>query len=358
MAGMGTRASAGRKAGVAGCLVAATALLVAGCSSGGGSGSGGGTGSSTGGSGTPSTFAAALAAIPSTSWDSSYFEFGDVADVTRLNNASSGKSALNAYSMVGESQLIESETATEDALGFDPLTVSSAVTVGNLPHSVGVLYGSFDPSTVGTKLAALGFKKHGDADGGTLWAIGDNDQINPNNPTEDPSLNVLDVAVGRIVYGGSTAEVEAVAASGSDSKPLAENASLSAIASCLGSAKAGEIGPEPATDASASTYVGIGLLASSASDASEELCVTAPSSSRASAIEANWTQQIEHGKSASRDEAWSTLFTDPQATIVGGSPIVVRLTAEQAPGARVGTLLEAYFGPTVDLSSLIDQSTS
>jgi hypothetical protein len=340
--------------GKAGCLAAAAALLVAGCSSGGGgSSSGSGSGSA---SGAPSTFAAALAGIPSTSWDGSYFEFGDVADVTRLNNASSGKSALSTYTTLGESQLFASAPAVQGELGFDPLAVTSAVTVGNqLPRTVTVLFGSFNASTVGTKLAALGFRQHGSADGGTLWELGA-DQSGANNPTETATINVLDVSADRIVLGDTASDVEAVAASGGN--PLARNATLAAVAGCLGSAKAGLIGSEPVGDAKGTTYVGIGLLASSPGDANEELCVTAPSSSQASSIEANWKQQIEHGTSESLKGPWSELFTDPQATTLGSDPVVVRLTAERAPGARIGTLIEAYEGPHADFSELIDQSAS
>jgi hypothetical protein len=347
---VGATGTAGRL-GVAGCLAAATALLVAGCSSSGGSSSG-----SASGSGTPSTFAAALAEIPSTGWDGAYFEFGDVADVTQLNNASSGKSALSTYTTVGESQLFASAPAVQGELGFNPLTVTSAVTVGDqLPQTATVLFGSFNASTVGTKLAALGFKQHGSADGGTLWELGTG-QSGANNPTETATINVLDVSADRIVLGDSAADVEAVAASGG--KSLATDATLAAVASCLGSAKGGLIGSEPVGDAKSPTYVGIGLLADSPGDASEELCVTASSSSQASSIEANWKQQIEHGTSASLKEPWSKLFTDPQATTVGSTPIVVRLTAGRAPGARIGTLVEAYEEPYTDFSDLTDQSAS
>ena len=353
MSGVGTSESAGarrrRRSGAvgAGCLVAATALLLAGCSSAGGSGSGGLD------SAMPSTFATALAEIPSTSWDGSYFEFGDISQVNQLNKAASG-SALFAYTTVGASQLNESGQAMDGSLGFDLLNVPTAVTVGQLPHSAMVLYGSFNPSTVGTKLAALGFKNHGSADGGTLWAISDNDKVDMQNPTGDDSLNVLDVSSGRIVLGGSTAEVEAIAAPATTS--LATSSKLAAIANCLGSAKAGLIGPAYATETQDSTYVGIGLVASSGTAASEELCVTASSTSAASAIEANWTQRIEHGNVVSLKEPWSKLLTNPQATVTSSSPIVVRLSAQPAAGAKVGVLINDYESPYVDFSNLINQN--
>ena len=336
-------------AGVASCLVAATTFLVAGC------------GASCGdpcdpgrepqpGSDIPVTVAAALDVMPQTSWDTAYFEFGEVSRVQQLANASAKEFA--AYTMVGESPLIESGQAATDTLGFNPDTVTTAVTVGLPPHSATLLYGSFDVAEVGKKLSAAGFKQHGAAGGGTLWAIADNDQINIQNPTMDAQLNVLDVSGDRIVFGGSTAEVEAVA------KPaptdLAGNASLAGLAECLGAAKAAVIGPElPVVNQNPSTYIGIGLDANSAQDAGEVLCVTAASSSAASSIAASWTRQIQQGRSEHLNQPWSTVFTDPQPSISGSSPIVVRLTAQRASGAPAGVLLEDYYSATTDISSLI-----
>ena len=99
--------------------------------------------------------------------------------------------------------------------------------------------------------------------------------------------------------------------------------------------------------------VGIGLLAGSAADASEELCVAAQSATAATAIESHWIQQIQHGHSELLNAAWSTLLTDPQATTASTSPAVARLTAKPAAGARVGALLRAYYSASTDFSSLI-----
>ncbi len=343
----------GRRLGLAGaasCLVAAMTFLVAGCG-----------GVSCGdpcdpgqepqpGSDIPVTVAAALDVAPLTGWDTAYIEFGEVSRVQQLANASAKEFA--AYTMVGESPLIESGQAATDTLGFNPDIVTTAVTLGLAPHSATLLYGSFDVSEVGKKLAAAGFKQQGPADGGTLWAIADNDKIDLQNPTMDAELNVLDVSGDRIVFGGSTAEVEAVARPALTD--LARNASLDGLAGCLGGAKAAVIGPALATvSQNLSTYIGIGLDANSAQAASDVLCVTATISSAASSIAAHWTQQNQHGKSEHLNEPWSAVFTDPQSSISGSSPIVVRLTAQRASGAPAGVLLEDYYSATTDISSLI-----
>jgi len=327
-------------------LVAMPAVL-AGCSA-----SGGGSGSSTGNPTTgsaPTTVSAALAELPVTSWDSGSLEFGDVAQVGVLNGGADVSGPLTTYIGMGESPLAPYEQQDVGVLGFDPLKVTTAVTFGQLPHQTTVLYGSFNAVSIGKKLAAAGFKDKGTADGGALWAIGDNDQTTMTNPAGDPQLNVLDVSADRIVFGGSTIEVEALAASAST--PLSTRAGLAAIANCLGSARSAVIGP--ASLASGAPMIGIGLLADTAADASEEVCVSAQSTTAATAIESHWIQQIQNGRSQAVDAAWSTLFVDPQATTVSNSPAVARLTAKPAAGAKVGTLLEAYYGPSTDFRSLI-----
>lgn len=327
-------------------LIATTAML-AGCS-----GSNGGSGNGTGvptTSAAPSTVSAALAELPVTSWDSGSLEFGDVAQVGTLNGGAEVSGPIMSYAGVGESALAPFEQQDVTVLGFDPLKVTAAVTVGQLPHQATAVYGSFDAAAVGKKLSAAGFKDKGTADGGELWAIADNDQATMTNPTGDPQLNVLDVTANRIVYGGSTTEVDSLA--GSASTPLSTHAELAAIADCLGSARAAVIGPAP--QVSGTPMIGIGLLADSAADASEEVCVSAQSATAATAIESHWIQQIQNGRSQEVDAAWSTLLVDPQATAASNSPVVARLTAKPAAGVKVGTLLEAYYGPSTDFRNLL-----
>jgi hypothetical protein len=338
-------------------LAAAAVLALAGCSS---SGSDGGDGGSNGGrlggpspaGGAPTTVSAALAATPGTSWDGAYVEFGAVSHVIALNG-STGSGPLLAYLGMGESPLAESGDQSADVLGFDPFKATAAVTVGQLPKQATVVYGSFDASAVGKKLAAAGFKQKGSAAGGTVWGLAADNQADVDNPTGNPQLNDLLVTASRIVLGPSTADVEALAATGGTT--LASNAKLSALASCLGDAYAGVI--SPASPSIGSAPVGIGVTGDSGQDASEEVCVSAEDSATAKAIGAHWTQQITSGHSQQQDEPWSKLLVDPQASVVSSSPAVVRLTAKPAAGAHAGTLLEALYAPQTDFSNLISPSS-
>jgi len=329
----GTRAAAG-------CLAAA-ALIMAGCSSSGGP---------TGGSRAPDTPAAALARLPSTGWDSGYVEFGDVAKVSGLNGAA-GSGPLTTYLGVGESGLDGLGPDAGSTLGFDPLHATAAVTVGQPPHQVTVLYGSFDATAIGVRLKAHGFKQESSSDGAALWVYGSGAADQGPNPAELALLNVLDVSAGRLEFAQDTADLAALDAS--DRSPLSANAVLAALANCLGPAQAAMIGPS--SPAPGSATVGIGLLATSAQDASEEVCVSAKDSATATSIGADWTRQITSGRSQRMAEPWSKLLVDPAASVVSDSPAVVRLTAKPAPGSRVGTLLQSYLAPQVDFDALISQ---
>ncbi|WP_034272014.1 hypothetical protein [Actinospica robiniae] len=337
--------------------VAAGALLLAGCSSGNsGGGSGGGFGGLSGGGagGVPTTIAQALAQLPATSWDTDYAEFGDVKQLVALDGGEKANGPLLAYVGLGESSFAAQTSLSDSPLGFDPLAVTAAAAVGNEPHQITVDYNDFDASAVGSKLSKEGFKQHGTADGGDLWSIGGDDEANVDNPTGLPNLNVLLVSSSRITLGGSSADVKAIA--GPVSTPLSGGA-MGAVADCLGPALAAMIGPRTGGTANAS-LLGIGLLAPSAADASEELCVQVPSAAQAAAMAATWKTQIGTGLSERIKAPWSTLLTDPQATVL--SPVngvtTVRLTAKPASGAHLGALLQTYFSASSDMDGLLGQS--
>jgi hypothetical protein len=132
---------------------------------------------------------------------------------------------------------------------------------------------------------------------------------------------------------------------------LSTDGTLAALADCLGSVKAAEIEMTAPTPSQSTQTVAIGLLADSARNAREELCVPAGGSNDANAIASNWTKQIETGRSTSLNEPWSDLLTNPTSVILSGSPTVVRLTAQPVAGTRVGILLQAFL--TSSLSPLI-----
>lgn len=341
-------------------VAAAGALLLAGCSSGpsggGSGGSGGGVGGlfGGGGGGVPTTIAQALAQLPATSWDTGYAEFGDVKKLVALDGGEKAGGPLFAYVGVGESSFAAQTSLTDSPLGFDPLAVSAATSVGNEPHQITVDYNDFNASAVGSKLSKEGFKQHGTADGGDLWSIGDNDEANVDNPTGLPNLNVLLVSSSRITLGGSSADVKAIA--GPVGTSLSSGA-MGAVADCLGPALAALIGPRSAPSTS-SSLLGIGLLAPSAAEASEELCVEVPDATQAATVAATWKTQIGTGLSERIKAPWSTLLTDPQATVLSAvnGVTTVRLTAKPASGAHLGALLQTYFSASNDMDGLLGKS--
>jgi hypothetical protein len=338
------RRSFGRPGARYAAAAAAAALLLAGCS-----GNSGGSGGGSAGGGAPGTVSAALSLLPSTSWDAGYLEFGQVTAVLGLNGGSLGTGPAQAYLGLGEGSIADAG-AQASVLGFDPDKASAAVTVGLPPAQATAIYGSFDASAVGRKLTGAGFKQKGTAGGGTIYALAADNEINANNPTGDPQFNVVDVGSSRIVYGGSSANVDALAEFGGGTS-LSSNSQVNALASCLGDAKAALIGQS--SRSAGSPLVGIGLTGSSGSDAGEEICVQAKDSATASAIGAAFALKVRTGRSIRADEAWSSLLIDPQASVVSSSPAVVRLTAKPASGQEAGILLRTYIDAPTDLSALI-----
>lgn len=327
--------------------LAVVLALAAGCS--GGSGTSGGSAGAAAEGGAPGTVSAALSRMPSTAWDTTYVEFGQVATVLGINGGTSGTGPAEEYLGVGDSSLAATGV-TASVLGFDPLKVTAAVSVGMLPAQTTALYGTFDASAIGKKLTGDGFKQKGAAGGGTLYALAADNQISVNNPTGDPQFNVVDVSAGRIVYGGSTANVDALAAF-TGNAPLSSNTDISALASCLGDSKAAEI--TQLTQSAGSPLVGVGLTGGSSSDLGEEICVLAKDSATANAIGAGFAQKIRSGRSIRANEPWSQLLADPQSSVVSSSPAVVRLSAKPAAGGRAGILLRTYMDSPSDFSALI-----
>lgn len=336
-------------------------LLLAACSSshsGGSRGSAapGSAGGSAGGSsgGVPTNIAQALAQVPSTDWDTAYIEFSRPKTILHLDGGKPGSGPLSDYGNFGEEYF---ESTTEDSaqvLGFDPLAADAALTVGAPGKQAAIVYGTFDASSVGSVLGKEGFKSQGTADGAAVWAIGDNNQMNENNPTGVPNLNVMLVSPSRIVLGGAAADAKTIASSSGTS--ISGTATLGALAGCLGPAPAALIGPE--SNLPKAPMLGIGVLADSGTDASEELCVAVPDASAGSALAAHVKSVIATGRSRGRGEPWSKVMIDPRTTVL--PPVdgvtTVRLTVRPGPDGQLGALLSLYYGnPDDSLSKLIGE---
>ena len=336
-------------------LLAVTCLLlaatgVAACSGSGNSGTAS-QGGRLGGGGSvavPSSIEAALESIPRTKWDSSYMEFGADADLVALNGGESGGTDLGRLLGWGDENLatyIQPNSPLE--FGFDPYKEPAAVTLGVPPDTVTALYGTFDPSTVGAKLAALGFKQQPSADGGQIWTIVAGSTLGPDDSLSAIGKNVFYVSSGRVIYGGSTSEVEATATSASPR--IVENSELDQLARCLGTDQVSLIGPSGSV--ANSTTVGLGDQITSATDVTFTICVPTGSTAAAQSLASAWAGRVATLRSKTMDELWSAELTDPVSAVLGGSANVVQLTAKPKAGVSCGLIINAL--QTNDLAPLL-----
>ncbi|MBC3840944.1 hypothetical protein GXW82_13685 [Streptacidiphilus sp. 4-A2] len=156
---------------------------------------------------------------------------------------------------------------------------------------------------------------------------------------------------GRVIYGGSTSEVKAAAAS--VSSPIAANPELDQLARCLGTDQVSMI--SPSGSAANPATVGIGDRITSATDVTFTFCVPAGSAAAAQSLASAWAQRVATLKSRRTGEPWSAELTDPAGTVLGGSADVVQLTAKPKAGASSSNLIiEAL--QTDDLAPLLAPS--
>jgi hypothetical protein len=334
-----------RRFGKAAAAVSVLALALgsaAACSSSGSSGGGGG------GSG---ALKDALKNIHDTAQTSRYLEFGDTAQLVKLNGgatlAPSGPFARLVG--IGSGQLTGYGSLLTPLIGFDATSATSAIDLGNPPSQVGVLYGSFDPTAIGAKLAAWGYHKQDRGGGVTAWVFQDNHQIdmskldaNGVGPGMTGWLNVVWVSKSSIAYGGATSDL--AAALPAQSKPLSGDAMVGSLADCLGSTLIAYLTTDSRQiGTSGISAIAFGVTATSASDVREEICAAAPSAAGAQAIAAGFTKAVGSGQDFVTNQPWSALLSDPRTTVIGGAEYVVRLTAKPA-GPQGAALVVKLFG--------------
>ncbi|WP_370381743.1 hypothetical protein [Catenulispora sp. GAS73] len=313
-------------------VLAAAMGSAAACSSSGSSGGGGGVGAGSG------AFADALKNIHDTAQTSGSIEFGDTAQLAKLNGGTTPAANGPFARLVGagSDQLTQYASLLPPLTGFDSTTATSAISLGTPPNQVGVLYGSFDPTAIGAKLAAWGYHKSDRGGGVTAWVFQDNHQVdltkldaNGIGPGMAGWLNVIWLSKSSIAYGSATSDL--AAALPAQSKPLSGDPMVGPLADCLGSTLIAFV----ETDAkqinnSGISAIAFGVTATGASDIREEICAAAPSASAAQGFATGFTKAVGSGLDYIRNQPWSTLLTDPQTKVIGGSENVVRLTAKPA----------------------------
>ena len=263
-------------------------------------------------------------------------------------NVTDTTKASFAYGDYGAPDLITVDHSLGQIVGFDVRDAAFSLSVGEAPNTVGVLYGRFDPTPIGAKLAVLGYQKTDLGHGETQWQIRDDHQ--PDTSTKSAALastkaalNVLRVSKERIAYGGATADLDAALSDRPGS--LADDAVVGAVAKCLGKDPSGVFtsGPVPIA-------YGIGP------HGTEQLCVSAPDAATAKAYGETFRQQVRTGTSARTQEPWSEWVTDPKVEGLGGKANIVRLTVKSVDPTRPELAIAQETGDLVTLIGLPEQS--
>lgn len=313
--------------------VTALALAVgsaAACSSSGSTGGGGGGGGS-------GAFKDVLKNIHTAAQTSGYIEYGDTAELTRLNGGA-GAAANGPFGRLlgtGGDELAQYQQLLPPLTGFDPATATSAISVGHPPNTASVIYGSFDPKAVGAKLAAWGYHSQDRGDGVTAWIFQDDHKIDLSRL--DPStgigpgmggwLNVVWVSKSSIAYGRATSDL--AAALPAQSKPLSGDPMVSSLADCLGPTVVALVITDPQQIATSGiSAIAFGVTATGTSDIREEICAAAPDAAGAQAFATGFTKAVAGGKDIYTDQPWANLLSDPQTKVIGGAQHVVRLSAK------------------------------
>ncbi|NUR31662.1 MAG: hypothetical protein HOV83_38460 [Catenulispora sp.] len=312
MSKMSKMSRAGRKR-VAAVLIAA-ALAAAGCSSSGSSGSGSG--------GVPKTLADALKGV-------------HAADTTKTQLA---------WGQYGGARGVQFDVVLSPVLGFSVVKQPFALTVGKPPNELTVLYGSFDPASIGAKLKGLGYQATDRGHGETQWLIRDDHKVDMDQKPEDlantlATYNVIRVSKDRLVYGGATADLDA--ALPAQGAALADDPVVGAIAKCLDEGASGMF------DTTA-VPLGVGVGPSG----TETICVSAADDATAKKYADKFVQQATTGKSARTLQPWSELIANPKAEVLGGKGHVVRLTVTDVVASRpvlVTALLTGDVGTLIGL---------
>ena len=305
--------------------------------------SSGSAGGGSGGGGSSTAFKAALKNIHTSAQTSGYIEFGDTAQLAKLNGGTSPDSdgPFARLLGIGSDQLAPYESVLPPLTGFAALSAASAIDVGSPPNAVGVLYGSFDPAAIGAKLSAWGYHSQDRGDGVTAWIVQDDHKIDMSklDPTTGVGpgmtgwLNVIWVSKSRIAYGGATSDLaDALPA---QSKPLSDDAAVGALADCLGPAVVAIVLNDPKQiNAKGISAIAFGVTATSASDVREVICASATDAAGAQAIATGFTKAVTSGQDFVTNQPWAKLLADPQTKVIGGPQNVAQLSAKPAAGGQ------------------------
>lgn len=299
----------------------------------------------TGSSSAPKTIAEALRGVHSAPTTSDYVEYAVVPVLAQLDGGTIDFDSPLTKIAASGGVLGFISRAVVDTTGIDPMSASSAMTIGEPQQTVGVLFGSFDPAVIGGKLAALGYQRTDHGGGETQWQIADDHKAPLDGTLADlgmlDQLNVVRVSPSRIVYGGATADLDA--ALPAQSAPLSKDPVVGGLADCLGPAASALIAQSrTVTPFLSREPIAIGIRATTPTDMVDELCIAAPDDATAQKFAAAFPLQVKTGTDVLQKEPWSAVLADPHATVLGGKAHIVQLTARPTTGgAGLGVFYRA-----------------
>jgi hypothetical protein len=277
-----------------------------------------------------------------------WVEYGRPKALLAANGGSAGAVPYGDASRYGQADLADFAKLLPPLVGFDPSTADVAVSAGQAPARGGWLIGGVDAGQVEQALTKLGAKK----DGATLRLAPDN-EIDLNSPLTKQLqipmtiLNVVSTGGASLRYGTSSASLDLVGTSSGTT--LGSDQTVAAVASCLGDPLAAVLTDQPAGQSGPRREIGIGVTGTSASDATEQLCVATGSGDEATAMKTRLQAALASGTSQRQNERWSELLPAASVDVQPGN--VVRLTAHPSPDSPATTLFQARVNK--DLSSLI-----
>jgi hypothetical protein len=317
-----------RSAAVVTVLVLAVGSAAA-CSSSGSTGGGGGGGGS-------GAFKDVLNNIHAAAQTSNYIEYGDTAQLAKLNGAGAASDGpFGRLLGTGEGELAQFQQLLPPLTGFDPAAATGAVSVGSPPNTASVLYGSYDPKAVGAKLAAWGYHWQDRGNGVTAWIFQDDHKIDMGKldpatgigPGMGGWLNVVWVSQSSIAYGRATSDL--AAALPAQSKPLSGDPMVGSLADCLGPTVVALVVTDPKQIGNSGiSAIAFGVTATGTSDIREEICAAAPDAAGAQAFATGFTKAVTSGHDIATNQPWANLLSAPQTKVIGGAQHVAQLSAK------------------------------
>jgi hypothetical protein len=290
------------------------ACALAGCSGGSGQGRSGGTG-----------LDAALANVANTPVTRAQVAYDDTAALVKLSGASPG--TVQGFAVLrgwGASSLMGLAVQLSGDTGINALNQDYAISAGNPPQTVTLLYGGQSASLVTSRLGKLGWKQGNGVLVGPS-ALGGGSAASAQYALQMHVVRAdgSDVRLGQ--SGASSGQLGSPSGSTLASDPL-----ISALAGCLGDVVAAQVqvGGQLGGRKPAAVALGVRTPASNAATPHAVVCVAWSSQSGATQYTADARKALSSGTSSATNQPYADLLSHGSVTSIGGSQNVVQWQAD------------------------------